>query len=138
MFIFAVSGILYNMRVSKAEQNIGKRLETTRRIDREKRTVRAMAKIYCRGHHSSGHRLCAECQALLDYAEIRLDRCPFQENKTTCANCQVHCYQPAMRERIKEVMRYSGPRMTFRHPVLALFHIKDGRKKAAGRNPTKP
>jgi hypothetical protein len=37
----------------------------------------------------------------------------------------IHCYKPAMREKIKNVMRYSGPRVTFRHPILALFHVID-------------
>jgi hypothetical protein len=38
-----------------------------------------------------------------------------------------------MREKVRGVMRYSGPRMTFRHPVLALFHFIDGlRRKPHG------
>jgi hypothetical protein len=100
----------------------------TPRKDRERKTIRAMIEIYCRGHHSASGRLCTECKDLLNYAEMRLEKCPFGENKTNCADCSVHCYQPAMRERVKEVMRYSGPRMTYRHPVLALHHFLDGRK----------
>jgi hypothetical protein len=42
----------------------------------------------------------------------------------------MHCYKPAMREKIKDVMRYSGPRMSYRHPLLALFHFFDGFRKA--------
>jgi hypothetical protein len=60
---------------------------------------------------------------------MRLDRCPFQENKSTCGKCLVHCYQPQMREKVKKVMKYSGPRMLLHHPVLALHHVFDGRKK---------
>lgn len=104
------------------------------RMAREIRTIHAMIEIYCRAHHGDRRTqdgLCAECGGLLDYAELRLDKCPFQEHKTTCANCPVHCYKPSMREKVKEIMRYSGPRMTFRHPVLALFHLLDGRRKAA-------
>ncbi len=99
------------------------------RIEREKRTVRAMVEIFCRDHHPEAKGLCPRCGELMDYAEMRLGKCPFQEEKTTCANCPVHCYQPAMKERIQEVMRYSGPRMTYRHPVLAVRHMMDGRKK---------
>ncbi len=102
---------------------------TATRIVREKKTVQAMVEIYCRDHHSSEKELCSECRDLLNYAGLRLDKCPFQEKKTTCANCPVHCYQPAMKERIKDVMRYSGPRMMYRHPILAVFHLMDGRKK---------
>jgi len=56
----------------------------------------------------------------------RLDQCPFQEAKTTCVKCPVHCYKPAMRERIRVVMRYAGPRMLWQHPVLAFYHLFDG------------
>ena len=60
---------------------------------------------------------------------MRLDKCPFLEGKTTCANCPVHCYKSDMREKVREVMRYSGPRMTLRHPILAVFHLIDGLRK---------
>jgi hypothetical protein len=100
----------------------------TARLAREKRTLRAMMGIYCRAHHASPGSLCDECQSLYDYALGRLDRCPFGSEKTTCARCQVHCYKPAMREQIKAVMRYSGRRMLFRHPILALFHLLDARQ----------
>jgi hypothetical protein len=60
----------------------------------------------------------------------RLEKCPFEEGKTTCARCPVHCYKPEMREKIRAVMRYSGPRMLYRHPMLTIFHIIDGRRKA--------
>jgi hypothetical protein len=53
----------------------------------------------------------------------RLAKCPFQENKSTCANCTVHCYKPDMRQRVRAVMRYAGPRMMWRHPILALTHL---------------
>ncbi len=107
--------------------------DTHSRIAREKRTVKAMVEVYCGDHHQPKDGLCHECRELMDYAAIRLDKCPFQEEKTTCANCPVHCYQPAMKERIKEVMRYSGPRMTYRHPVLAVRHMIDSRKKPVRR-----
>lgn len=99
------------------------------RMDREAKTVEAMIRIYCRGQHGRKGELCTECEELLEYARRRLDRCPFQENKTTCARCPVHCYKPVMRERIRVVMRYAGPRMLRRHPVLTLFHFIDGRRK---------
>ncbi len=85
-----------------------------------------MVGIYCRGLHGTGKALCAECSELLDYADGRLGRCPFGEDKPPCAACPVHCYKPAMREKAVSVMRYAGPRMTYRHPLLALFHWLDG------------
>jgi hypothetical protein len=103
------------------------------RMARERRTVEAMIQIYCRGQHGMNGDLCAECQALAAYALQRLDRCPFQEAKTTCARCPVHCYKPEMRQRIRAVMRYAGPRMLYRHPVLALRHMLDERRKEPSR-----
>jgi hypothetical protein len=110
----------------------------TRRILREQKTVEAMIDIYCHDQHVTSNDLCAECRELREYARRRLEKCPFKENKTTCADCRVHCYKPDMREKIKQVMRYAGPRMAYRHPVLALFHFIDGfrkppEKKKAGR-----
>ncbi len=95
------------------------------RIMREKRTVAAMVDIYCQAHHGPSPSLCGKCSRLLEYAFCRLDHCPFGAEKTPCARCQVHCYGPTMRARIKEVMRYAGPRMLYRHPILALLHQWD-------------
>jgi hypothetical protein len=95
----------------------------------ERKTVEAMIHIYCHDQHKTHDKLCPECNKLFDYTKRRLDRCPFQENKTTCANCKVHCYKQAMRKKIKDVMRYSGPRMSYRHPLLALVHFFDGFRK---------
>jgi hypothetical protein len=92
-----------------------------------------MIELYCEGQHGTHRALCSECRELLDYANLRLDKCPFQDGKTTCANCAVHCYKPAMRERVRVVMRWAGPRMVWRHPVLALAHLLDGRRKRGER-----
>jgi hypothetical protein len=99
------------------------------RIEREKRTVSGMIALYCRAHHSAGAALCEDCLRLRDYALARLDRCPFGADKPTCADCPVHCYKPDMRARIKTVMRYSGPRMSYRHPLLALMHWLDSLRR---------
>jgi len=100
------------------------------RIKREKKTVDAMIRLYCRKHHGThGDELCPECTELHEYAMLRLSKCPFQENKSTCGKCLVHCYKPDMKVKIAKVMRYSGPRMLLHHPILALHHVFDGRKK---------
>ena len=51
------------------------------------------------------------------------------ETKTFCSNCRVHCYRPDMRERIREVMRFSGPRMMLYHPVMAVRHLIESRRE---------
>ena len=94
---------------------------------REFKMIAAMLRMYCRAHHGPKHTaLCDECTNLHDYARRRLERCVFGDAKPTCANCTVHCYKPAMRERIRVVMRWAGPRMLWRHPVLAVRHMLDG------------
>jgi hypothetical protein len=99
------------------------------RIKREKKTIDAMIHLYCRKHHGTKDELCPECTELYDYAMLRLSKCPFQENKSTCGKCLVHCYKPDMKTKVTKVMRYSGPRMLLHHPLLALHHVFDGRKK---------
>jgi hypothetical protein len=89
-----------------------------------------MIRLYCRANHGGGPENCPECQELSEYALARLEKCPFKAEKPTCANCPVHCYRPQMRERIRIVMRFSGPRMLLTHPVLAILHLLDGRRKA--------
>ncbi len=103
----------------------GRQAAGGRRIAREKKTVEIMMKIYCRDHHNGRRALCPECAELLDYTRLRLDRCPFGERKPACAKCEVHCYKPAQRQRIVAIMRYSGPKMLTRHPILAVRHLRD-------------
>ena len=95
---------------------------------REKETVSLMIAIYCRKKHGCKE-LCAECAVLDAYARQRSDKCPFMETKTFCSNCKVHCYKKDMREKIREVMRYSGPRMIFHHPVMAIRHVIESKKE---------
>ncbi len=96
------------------------------RMRRERRTVSAMIALYCRRQHGRRGELCPECRELRAYALQRLQACPFQEGKTTCAKCPVHCYKPVMRERIRHVMRRAGPHMIYRHPLMTIRHMLDG------------
>lgn len=96
--------------------------------EREKKMVSQMIALYCRKKHG-GKQLCAACAELDAYARRRSDKCPFMETKTFCSNCKVHCYQPEMRHKIREVMRFSGARMLFRHPVMALRHVLESKKE---------
>ena len=100
---------------------MGKNVEGKR--EKEKRTVALMISIYCKKKHGMKKELCDECRALNEYAMLRSDKCPFMETKTFCSNCKVHCYKPEMREKIRAVMRFSGPRMIFHHPIMAISHV---------------
>ncbi len=102
-----------------------------KRLAREWLTMQKMVGIYCNDHHDSvGDAPCESCSEFLDYAEVRLQKCPYGEDKPTCANCPIHCYKPARREQVKRIMGYAGPRMLLRHPVLAIWHKLDGLRKA--------
>ena len=81
-----------------------------------------MIRLYCR--RKEGNRaVCDSCRQLKEYALARLDCCRFGERKPACRNCKVHCYQPELREKIRRVMRFSGPRMLLCHPILAMWHV---------------
>lgn len=90
------------------------------------KTIQTMVGMYCRGHSHQGRApLCAGCGALLEYARRRLERCVFGDAKPNCANCVVHCYSADMREQIRVVMRWAGPRMMVRHPIMGIAHLID-------------
>jgi hypothetical protein len=112
----------------------GRDRPTTPRLLRELKTLEAMTALYCRAHHGGGDALCEECAELMRYAAKRLAVCPYGETKPVCTKCQIHCYGPAPRERVRVIMRESGPKMLLRHPLLAIGHILDKRYVA----PPKP
>lgn len=99
---------------------------------REMRTISQMIALHCAGCHGDrerslvahcGEPVCAECFELDAYGVLRTRRCRRMGEKTSCEKCGNHCYKPEMRERIREAMRYSGPRMMTKHPVAAVRHL---------------
>jgi hypothetical protein len=92
------------------------------RIEFEKKTLTKMIYLYCKGQ-KHGEKPCEDCKKLLDYAFHRLDNCKFGESKSFCSKCTVHCYKPEMRESIKRVMKFSGPKMLIHSPIIAIKHM---------------
>lgn len=92
-----------------------------RRKQYELKVIATMVKMYCRAKH--GGSLCADCDALISYCEQRISHCPLGEAKSTCRLCTIHCYAPEYRQRVREVMRYAGPRMMLHHPLMAIRHL---------------
>ena len=103
----------------------------------EARMVSQMIALWCRGHHASVQhgaegpavrlglrtvQLCPACAELHAYACARIKVCPHMGTKTFCSACPTHCYRPAMREQIRQVMRWAGPRMIIYRPVAAIKH----------------
>ena len=100
------------------------------KTDREKKTVLAMIRIYCREIHGSKKgKLCGECVCVYEYAVKKTDSCRFLPDKPVCSKCIVHCYEPDKLEFIRKVMRYAGPKMISRHPYLAFMHFAHGLKE---------
>lgn len=95
--------------------------------EKEKRIATLMILKYCKGNKHS-ETPCDDCNELIDYLVVRIDNCAFMETKTYCSNCKVHCFNPDMRANIKKVMKYSGPRMLFSDPIMAITHIYQGIK----------
>lgn len=113
------------MKQAGKKQTEENRQATEKKRNQEKATVGSMIEIYCHGIHKTKRgALCEDCQTLREYAALRTEKCPFMETKTFCSACKVHCYSKEMQEKIRQVMRYAGPRMLFVHPVLALRHMK--------------
>lgn len=104
-------------------------MDTQTKREREKRMVSQMIALYCRKKHHTRGDLCPQCAALDAYAKMRADKCPFMEAKTFCSNCRIHCYKPDMRAKIREVMRFAGPRMILHHPVAAIRHVVETKKE---------
>ena len=106
--------------------------KTARRREREKRVISQMVCLYCAGNHADderterahcGEMTCPACKELDDYAVLRTQRCRKMDVKTSCDACANQCYAPEMRERIRAVMRYAGPRMITTHPIAAVRHL---------------
>ena len=99
-------------------------------VDRDRRTLEAIGHIYCAAHHDDEKDpagLCPECRTVIDATLERAAACPFG-HEGNCQDCRVHCQRGEAREKIRTIMRYSAPRMAFRHPLMTIGYL---RKKIA-------
>ena len=92
------------------------------RIEREMRMLDKMIQMFCQNNHNSSN-LCDSCRELKEYAFKRLVSCPFAEDKPVCSNCKIHCYNKNQQERIKKVMRYTGPKMLMKYPKDTMLYF---------------
>jgi hypothetical protein len=98
-------------------------------MQREIETVNAMIKLYCEMNHKQSKGLCNKCQEIRNYAINKIEECPYQPNKPICKSCKTHCYEPVMREEIRKIMRFSGPKLIWHHPILAIRHLMNKRRQ---------
>ena len=102
-------------------------------IEDEMRLVDSMIDLYAAAHRhdpsKSDSKLIEaavpDAEALKAYTHKRIEQCRYRgkQEKPFCNVCPVHCYKPEMRQQIRAVMRYRGPRMLFRPPILSLLHL---------------
>ncbi len=123
-----------------------RRLPSSRHLARDLKTVGRFIAVYCEG--CCGHEraeavreptlvrldltdkpieigpfnLCDDCRKLLTHAVVKRSHCPM-DPKPWCKNCPNHCYHPTYRQRIREVMRYSGRKIMLRGRVDYLLHM---------------
>lgn len=100
----------------------------------ELRTIEVMTELYCQDHHNEN--TCEHCRQFVAYAEQKLDRCVYGQNKPACKHCPIHCYKPEQKHQAQQIMRYSGPKMLFKHPILAIKHLIKSSKKFPEKIPT--
>ncbi|ACS85835.1 nitrous oxide-stimulated promoter family protein [Musicola paradisiaca] len=116
--------------------DVAKLTPSGKRIQREIQTITHMVALYEKAFPPPEYSP-EQYTQLLAYAVKRLEKCYYGENKPACKHCPIHCYQPAKREAIKAVMRWSGPRMLIHHPILAIRHLIDDHKPVPPK-PEKP
>lgn len=78
-------------------------MDITKKREKEKKTIRFMIEVYCRGRHAHKKELCKECQSLLEYAQIRTEKCPFMENKHFAAHAKYIVIQKRCRHEFRKL-----------------------------------
>ncbi|RME40697.1 MAG: nitrous oxide-stimulated promoter family protein [Planctomycetota bacterium] len=110
-------------------------------LDHDLRTVAEFVELYCHRKHRGAVRerfdtkvvdvdavlgrrpvLCGECTRLLLHAVVKRLHCPMVP-KPACKHCPRHCYHPRYRQRMREVMRFSGTRLLLSGRLRYLTHL---------------
>ena len=98
------------------------------RIEKEKQMIVKMIDIY---YKKKSHGTIEEGEELKAYAIKRLDNCRHGDDKGFCSHCKTQCYIPKYKAKIKEVMKYSGPRMMLYNPLMVINHLLLDIKKSS-------
>jgi len=67
------------------------------------------------------HTICAECAELLEHGIRKRTLCPL-DPKPTCKKCHIHCYGKEYRQKVREIMAYSGRKLILRGRIDYLWH----------------
>lgn len=104
----------------------------------QKKDIKLIGKfveVYCAGKHAAVERspfslpeglgrclMCSECAEFMSYAVTRRLKCPLEAEKPTCKHCRIHCYGKQQRDKIREVMAYSGRKLMMRGRLDYVWH----------------
>ena len=97
-------------------------------VEKDIKVLEKFIQVYCDIKHKilektkiNDLNLCEECHETLVYSAKRRELCPL-DPKPTCKNCEVHCYAPEQRQKIKDIMRHSGMHMIKRGRLDWIVH----------------
>ncbi|HOW17472.1 MAG TPA: nitrous oxide-stimulated promoter family protein [Phycisphaerae bacterium] len=112
-----------------------------RALHRDLKTLAIFIDVYCEHRHVHAEKkrvalkthdveaiagkpivLCEACRKLLAHAFVKRSNCPMNP-KPACKKCPNHCYHPSYRQRIREVMRFSGRRLVLSGRLDYLYHL---------------
>jgi hypothetical protein len=108
-------------------------------LRKDLRTLALFIRIYCRAHHESRNQvnirgfdlkeitgksleLCPQCANLLHHAFVKRQHCTY-DPKPACKDCPSHCYAKTYRQKIREVMRFSGRKLLLSGRLDYIFHL---------------
>ena len=98
------------------------------KVEKDIRILEKFIQVYCDTKHKDFEKtivnnldLCEECFETLNYSILRREFCSLNP-KPSCKNCDIHCYKPDQRQKIKNIMRYSGMHMIKRGRLDWLIH----------------
>lgn len=111
-----------------------------RKLHRDIQLLARFVAIYCRSAHPHKEKqplrvngkvkaylhgmalpLCPGCSKTLIHGVSKRLQCPY-DPKPRCKVCPTHCYHPAYRSSMKEVMRVAGKKLLLRGRFDYLYH----------------
>lgn len=110
---------------------------TTEQIS-DLKVLAEFVELYCRKKHDPAERihllpeqlqvkhgksglLCSHCAELLKHGVAKRAACPL-DPKPTCKSCHIHCYSKEYRQKVREIMAFSGKRMILKGRLDYLWH----------------
>ena len=108
-------------------QNPHKNLDTHRNLDpaipREPHSNNKLDTSSNQDVQKDAADLCPSCREAIMSTLERASSCP-NGHSGNCQDCSIKCQRGESQKRIKEIMRYSAPRMAIRHPLMTIEYLR--------------